>query len=70
MTTPIDRDDIIKIIREKDVRFIRLQFTDMFGIPKNPQFQSFGNPFRLLFVHCRIYSVKDVVGFNTFLNKR
>lgn len=39
-------------------------------IPKNPQFQSFGNPFRLLFVHCRIYSVKDVVGFNTFLNKR
>jgi glutamine synthetase len=35
MTTPIDRDDIIKIIREKDVRFIRLQFTDMFGIPKN-----------------------------------
>ncbi len=35
MKKPVDRDDIMKIVREKDVRFIRLQFTDMFGIPKN-----------------------------------
>lgn len=29
------KEDILKIIKEEDVRFIRLQFTDMFGTPKN-----------------------------------
>jgi glutamine synthetase len=29
------REDIIKIVKEKDVRFIRLQFTDIFGKLKN-----------------------------------
>lgn len=29
------REDIIRIVREQDVKFIRLQFTDIFGILKN-----------------------------------
>ena len=29
------REDILRICREEDVRFIRLQFTDMFGTMKN-----------------------------------
>ena len=29
------REDIIKIVKEKDVKFIRLQFTDIFGTLKN-----------------------------------
>ena len=29
------RDDIIRIVEEEDVEFIRLQFTDMFGMLKN-----------------------------------
>jgi len=29
------RDDIMKIVRDQDVRFIRLQFTDIFGTLKN-----------------------------------
>lgn len=29
------REDIIRIIKEEDVRFVRLQFTDIFGILKN-----------------------------------
>lgn len=29
------REDIIKIVKEKDVKFIRLQFTDIFGSLKN-----------------------------------
>ncbi len=29
------RDDLKRIVSENDVRFIRLQFTDIFGIPKN-----------------------------------
>lgn len=28
-------NDVLKIVKEKDVRFIRLQFTDVFGILKN-----------------------------------
>lgn len=30
-----NREDILRIMKEKDVKFIRLQFTDIFGIPKN-----------------------------------
>ena len=30
-----NRDDIIRIAQEEDVEFIRLQFTDMFGMLKN-----------------------------------
>lgn len=30
-----DREDIIRLVREHDVKFIRLQFTDIFGILKN-----------------------------------
>jgi glutamine synthetase len=29
------RDDIIRLVKEQDVRFIRLQFTDIFGTMKN-----------------------------------
>ena len=29
------RDDIIKLVEEEDVEFIRLQFTDIFGNLKN-----------------------------------
>lgn len=29
------KEDILKIVREQDVKFIRLQFTDIFGILKN-----------------------------------
>ena len=29
------REDILRICKEEDVRFIRLQFTDMFGTMKN-----------------------------------
>ena len=29
------REDIIRIVKEEDVKFIRLQFTDIFGILKN-----------------------------------
>ncbi|GAV26482.1 glutamine synthetase [Carboxydothermus islandicus] len=29
------KDDILKIVQEKGIRFIRLQFTDIYGIPKN-----------------------------------
>ena len=29
------RDEIIEIVREENVRFIRLQFTDIFGSFKN-----------------------------------
>jgi glutamine synthetase len=29
------KEDILKIVREKNVKFIRLQFTDIFGILKN-----------------------------------
>ena len=29
------KDDILRIVREQDVKFIRLQFTDIFGMLKN-----------------------------------
>ena len=29
------KEDIIEIVREKDVKFIRMQFTDIFGTLKN-----------------------------------
>lgn len=29
------REDIVREVKEKDVRFIRLQFTDIFGQLKN-----------------------------------
>ena len=29
------REDILRIVKEEDVRFIRLQFTDIFGALKN-----------------------------------
>ena len=29
------KEDIFRIVEEKDVRFIKLQFTDMYGMPKN-----------------------------------
>ena len=29
------REDILRIVKEQDVKFIRLQFTDIFGILKN-----------------------------------
>ena len=29
------KEDIIRIIRENDVKFVRLQFTDIFGTLKN-----------------------------------
>lgn len=29
------KEDILRIVEEEDVRFIRLQFTDMYGMPKN-----------------------------------
>ena len=29
------KDDIIRLVEEEDVEFIRLQFTDMFGNLKN-----------------------------------
>jgi glutamine synthetase len=29
------RDDILRVCKEEDVRFLRLQFTDIFGINKN-----------------------------------
>jgi hypothetical protein len=29
------REDIINLVEQQDVRFIRLQFTDIFGILKN-----------------------------------
>ena len=29
------KEDIIRIIRENDVKFLRLQFTDIFGTLKN-----------------------------------
>ncbi|HEX9735002.1 MAG TPA: glutamine synthetase family protein [Thermoanaerobaculia bacterium] len=31
----MDREDIVRIVEEEDVRFLRLQFTDMMGIIKN-----------------------------------
>lgn len=33
--TNFTKEDIFRIAKEEDVRFIRLQFTDMFGMPKN-----------------------------------
>lgn len=33
--TNYSREDIIRMVREQDVRFIRLQFTDIFGMLKN-----------------------------------
>lgn len=29
------KDDILRLVEENDVKFIRLQFTDIFGMPKN-----------------------------------
>ena len=29
------KEDIIRMLDENDVKFIRLQFTDIFGTPKN-----------------------------------
>ena len=29
------KEDILRIVKEEDVEFIRLQFTDIFGTPKN-----------------------------------
>ena len=29
------REDIIRIVKEEDVKFIRLQFGDIFGVLKN-----------------------------------
>ena len=29
------KKDIIRLVQEEDVEFIRLQFTDMFGVLKN-----------------------------------
>ena len=29
------REDIFRIVEEEDVAFIRLQFCDLFGVPKN-----------------------------------
>jgi len=34
------REDIIRIVKEQDVRFIRLQFTDIFGTMKNVSISS------------------------------
>ena len=31
----MDKEQIKKIIKEKNIRYIRLQFVDMLGIPKN-----------------------------------
>ena len=31
------KEDIIRIVEEEDVEFIRLQFVDIFGILKNSQ---------------------------------
>ena len=30
-----NKDDIIRLVEEEDVEFIRLQFTDIFGMLKN-----------------------------------
>lgn len=35
MMSKYSRDDIIRIVEEEDVEFIRLQFTDIFGMLKN-----------------------------------
>ena len=35
MKNTYTRDDIVKLVKEEDVEFIRLQFTDMFGNLKN-----------------------------------
>jgi len=35
MLPKYEREDIIRLIKENDVKFIRLQFTDIFGILKN-----------------------------------
>ena len=32
---PHSKEDIIRMVREEDVKFIRLQFTDIFGQLKN-----------------------------------
>ena len=31
----LTKDDVIRLVAEHNVRFIRLQFTDILGIPKN-----------------------------------
>lgn len=33
--TGYTKEDIIRIVREEDIKFIRLQFTDIFGQLKN-----------------------------------
>lgn len=35
MLSKYEREDILRLIKENDVKFIRLQFTDIFGILKN-----------------------------------
>jgi glutamine synthetase len=36
----MDKSDVLKIVKEKNVVFIRLQFTDILGIPKNVEIPS------------------------------
>lgn len=36
----MDRSDVLKLVKEKNVTFIRLQFTDILGIPKNVEIPS------------------------------
>ena len=35
MKKPVTKDDILRRVKEENVRFIRLQFTDIFGAFKN-----------------------------------
>ena len=41
------REDIIRIVDEEDVAFIRLQFCDLFGVPKNIAIAALFTPVRL-----------------------
>lgn len=36
----MDKSDVLKLVKEKNVTFIRLQFTDILGIPKNVEIPS------------------------------
>ena len=53
------KDDILRMIEEEDVEFIRLQFTDIFGSLKNiavtpgQMDKVFNNTLHLKFINCR-----------------
>ena len=52
-TSKYTAEDIIRIVQEEDVRFIRLQFTDIFGSFKNIAITANQLEKRLIIMHVR-----------------